>query len=158
MTARVIGALGVVLALVAAAPAVARADGDCAQLHRRVRLPGGFADGRLSFVGVLTNGRSRVGGEFAGDGLRDLRIVADWTELDGVHHQRVEVSSPDGSLYQRFTAAFAATGRPLSVTARLPVNGTAIVDAGLYGEWCVELFLDDEDAPIARRGFLLTAP
>lgn len=158
MTARVIGALAVVLALAAAAPPGARADGDCAQQHRRVRLPGGFADGRLSFVGVTTNGRSRVGGEFPGDSLRELRIVADWTELDRVHHQRVEVFSPDGSLYQRFTDAFAGTGRPLSVTTRLPVNGTAIVDAGLYGEWCVELFLDEEEAPIARRGFVLTAP
>ena len=157
MTARVIGALAVVLAL-AAAPAGRRADGDCAQQHRRVRLPGGFADGRLSFVGVTTNGHSRVGSEFPGDSLRELRIVADWTELDRVHHQRVEVSSPDASLYQRFADAFAATGRPLPVTTRLPVNGTATVDAGLYGEWCVKLFLDDEEAPIARWGFVLTAP
>lgn len=136
----------------------ARVIGDCAQQHRRAQVPGGFADGRLSFVGVTTNGRSRVGSEFPGASLRELRIVADWTELDRVHHQRVEVSSPDGSLYQRFTDALAGTGRPLSVTTRLPVNGTAIVDAGLYGGWYVELFLDDEEAPIARRGFVLTAP
>jgi hypothetical protein len=38
------------------------------------------------------------------------------------------------------------------------ISGTAIVDAGLYGGWCVELFLDQEEAPIARRGFVLTAP
>jgi hypothetical protein len=66
--------------------------------------------------------------------------------------------SPDGSLYQRFPGAFTANGRPLSVTNRLLVNGTAIVDAGLYGQWCVDLFLDQEEAPIARRGFVLTAP
>ena len=158
MIRRLLGGLAVVLALVTAAPPAARADGECAQQHRRVRLPGGFAEGRLSFVGIATGGSSRVGTEFAGDGLRELRVVAAWTDLEGGHHQRVEVFSPDGSLYQRFTGAFTATGRPLSVTSRLLVNGTSIVDAGLYGAWCVELFLDDDDAPIARRGFVLTAP
>ncbi len=158
MTRRLGGALAVFLALAAATPPAVRADGECAQQHRRVRLPDGFAEGRLSFVGIVANGASRLGTEFPGDGVRELRIVAAWTELDRAHHQRVEVFSPDGSLYQRFTGALTATGRPLSVTNRLLVNGTSIVDAGLYGAWCVELYLDDEEAPIARRGFVLTAP
>jgi len=59
---------------------------------------------------------------------------------------------------RRLTESFDAAGRPLPVTSRLPVNGTSIVDAGLYGEWCVELFLDGEAAPIARRPFRLTPP
>jgi hypothetical protein len=46
----------------------------------------------------------------------------------------------------------------VTVTTRLPVTGSSITDAGLYGEWCAEVFLDDEDAPIARRRFILTAP
>jgi hypothetical protein len=158
VTRQLLGGLAVVLALATATPPPARADGECAQQHRRVRLPGGFAEGRLSFVGIAASGSSRVGTEFPGGGLRELRIVAAWTDLEQAHYQRVEVFSPDGSLYQRFTGAFTATGRPLSVTHRLPVNGTSIVDAGLYGAWCVELFLDDEEAPIARRGFVLTAP
>jgi hypothetical protein len=158
VTRRALAGLALVTMLAAVTPPAARADSDCAQQHRRVRLPGGFADGRLSFIGVMGDGHNRVGAEFPGDGLRELRIVTDWSELDRLHHQRVEVYSPDGSLYQRFTGAFTAAGRPLSVTDRLLVNGTSIVDAGLYGEWCVELFLDDEDAPIARRAFLLTAP
>jgi hypothetical protein len=157
MIRRLAGLVGLVLALAAAPPAV-RADTDCAQQHRRVRRPDGFADGRLSFVGIGGHGQSRVGTDFPGNDLRELRIVATWTQLESGHHQRLEVFSPDGSLYQRFTGAFTANGRPLAVTNRLPVNGTSIVDAGLYGEWCVELFLDDEDAPIARRSFLLTAP
>jgi hypothetical protein len=128
------------------------------QQHRRVRIPRGFADAGLSFVGVMTSGRARMGDDFLGQGLRELRIVADWSGLNRMHCQRVEVFSPDGSLYQRFTDAVTASGRLLSVTTRLPVNGTAIVDAGLYGAWCVVLFLDDDDAPIARRGFVLTAP
>ncbi len=158
MTRRLLGALGLFLMTVTVTPSAAIADGDCVQQHRRVRVPGGFADGRLSFTGLVAGGVTRLGVEFPGAELRELRIVATWNELEDVHHQRLEVFSPDGSLYQRYTGVFTATGRPLSVTTRLPVGGTAIVDAGLYGAWCVELFLDDEEAPIARRGFVLTAP
>ncbi len=75
---------------------------NCTQQSRRVRVPGGFAEARVSFVGVLTNGRNRAGESFPGDGLRELRLVVDWTEVEKVHHQRVELSSPDGELYQRF--------------------------------------------------------
>jgi hypothetical protein len=46
----------------------------------------------------------------------------------------------------------------VSTTTRLPVTGSSITDSGLYGEWCAEVFLDDEDAPIARRRFILTDP
>jgi hypothetical protein len=157
----VIRRCGAVLALmltvgVTASPV--RADDECVQQSRRLRLPGGFVEGRLSFVGIIASGRTQVGAEFSGAGLRELRIVSAWTDLEEDHQQRVEVFSPDGALYQRFTGAFTATGRPLSVTTRLPVEGTSIVDAGLYGAWCVELYLDDEDEPIARRRFTLTAP
>ena len=41
---------------------------------------------------------------------------------------------------------------------RSPVAGSSITDSGLLGEWCAEVFLDDEDAPIARRRFELLAP
>jgi hypothetical protein len=27
---------------------------------------------------------------------------------------------------------------------------------GLYGEWCAEVFVDDDDVPIACRRFMLT--
>jgi hypothetical protein len=109
-------------------------------------------------VGVLTNGRNRTGESFPGNGLRELRLVVDWTELEKVHHQRIELSSPDGELYQRFASTFTGTGRSVSTTTRMPVTGSAITDSGLYGEWCAEVFLDDENAPIARRRFFLTAP
>lgn len=158
MTRAVLATLALALALATGAPRAAGADEDCALQHRRVRVPGGFAEGRLSFVGVMARGNQRTGAEFPGTGLRELRIVAEWTELEGTHEQRVEVFSPDGSLYQRFTGSLTGSGRSLSATNRLLVSGTSIVDAGLYGEWCVELSLDDEDAPIARRPFLLTPP
>jgi hypothetical protein len=152
------GAVLALLTTVVATPPAARADEDCVQQSRRLRVPGGFVEGRLLFVGVTANGGTQVGAEFPGAGLRELRIVSAWTDLEEDHQQRVEVFSPDGELYQRFTGAFTATGRPLSVTTRLPVDGTSIVGAGLYGAWCVELYLDDEEAPIARRRFTLTAP
>ena len=80
MIRRLAGLVGLVLALAAAPPAV-RADTDCAQQHRRVRRPDGFADGRLSFVGIRGHGQSRVGTDFPGNDLRELRIVATWTAL-----------------------------------------------------------------------------
>ena len=157
MTRRILALLGLALTLTLAAPLSAQA-ADCTQQHRRVRLPDGFAAARLSFVGLARNGRSRVGDDFAGADLRELRLVAEWTDVEGPHLQRLELYSPDGSLYQRLTGTFSGTGRPVSVTTRLLVSGTPIVESGLYGDWCVELFLDQEEAPIARRGFSLTPP
>ena len=158
MTRRALAAaLLLVLPLAGLSPA--RADEDtCSRQSRRVRLPSGFAEARVSLVGVLTSGRNRTGESFPGGDLRELRLVVEWTEVEKVHHQRVELSSPDGVLFQRFASAFTGTGRPVSVITRLPVTGSAITDSGLYGEWCAEVFLDDEDAPIARRHFFLTPP
>ena len=159
MTRRTLAAAALLLLLPLARVTPAQADeDDCTQQSRRVRLPDGFAQARVTFMGVLTSGHSWTGESFPGDGLRELRLVVGWTELTKVHHQRVEVFSPDGELYQRFADTFTATGRTVSVATRLPVAGSSITDAGLYGEWCAEVFLDDEDAPIARRRFFLTAP
>ena len=146
------------LPLASVRPASATPDDDCTQQSRRVRLPNGFAEARLSFAGVLTSGRVRVGQQFPG-GVRDVRLVVTWSDLERAHHQRLELYGPDGSLYPRFLATFTGGDhRPVSVVTALPVAGSSITDAGLYGDWCVEVFLDDEDAPIARRGFELTAP
>jgi hypothetical protein len=156
---RLLAAAALVLLLPLGTVTPARADADnCSWQSRRVRLPNGFAEARVSFVGVLTNGRNRAGETFPGAGLRELRLVVDWTDVEKIHHQRVEVSSPDGALYQRFASTFVGNGRAVSVSTRLPVTGSAITDSGLYGEWCAEVFLDDDDAPIARRRFFLTAP
>jgi hypothetical protein len=150
-------ALLLVLPLADLTPARAEED-TCTRQSRRVRLPTGFATARMSFVGVLGNGRNRAGESFPAADLRELRVVVDWTEIEQVHHQRVELTSPDGALYQRFASTITGTGHAVSVITRLPVTGSAITDSGLYGEWCAEVFLDDEDAPIARRRFILTPP
>lgn len=154
---------GLALILIAALataglPARAAADAECAQQHRRIRVPDGFAQARLSFTGILSSGRSRVGDDFPLATLRELRVVVEWSELEDSHNQRVELYSPDGSLYQRFSRMFTGGRRPVSVTTRVPVSGSSITDSSLFGDWCVEVFLDDEEAPIARRPFTLTAP
>ena len=159
MKRRVLAAAALLLLLPLGVPTPVRADDDnCTRQSRRVRLPNGFAEARVSFVGVLTNGRNRTGETFPGAGLRELRVIVDWTDVEKMHHQRVEISSPDGALFQRFASTFVGNGRPVSVSARLPVTGSAITDSGLYGEWCAEVFLDDDEAPIARRRFILTTP
>jgi hypothetical protein len=159
VTRRVLAVAALLLLLPVGPVAPARAEqDDCSRQSRRVRVPGGFAEARLSFVGVLSNGRTRAGESFPGANLRELRMVVDWSEVEKVHHQRIELSSPDGELYQRFATTFTGTGRSVSTTTRLPVTGSSITDSGLYGEWCAEVFRDDEDAPIARRRFILTAP
>jgi hypothetical protein len=150
--------LALALPLAEAWPAAATPDDTCTQQSRRVRVPGGFAEARLSFAGVLKNGRQRVGEHFASGDLRELRVTVTWTQAEDAHLQRVDLYAPDGSLYQRFSTAFTGDRRPVAVVTRVPVAGSSIVDSGLYGEWCAEVFLDDEDAPIARRQFELTAP
>ena len=158
MRPRILGAAVLLLALLLAAPSPARAADTCSQQARRVRLPAGFAEARVSFVGVLTHGHNHVGEEFPGHALRELRVIVHWTEVEHMHRQRVELYSPDGSLYQRLTGTFTGVyHRPVSVTTRIPVTGSSIVDSSLFGEWCAEVFLDDEDAPIARHRFFLDA-
>ncbi|HEU5196468.1 MAG TPA: hypothetical protein VFW70_17140 [Methylomirabilota bacterium] len=139
-------------------PAAAIPDDTCTQQSRRVRLPGGFAGARLAFSGLLKSGRTRVGEQFTMSDLRELRVIVNWTEADAAHLQRVDLYAPDGTLYQRFAGSFTGDRRPVSVATRVPVAGSSITDSSLFGEWCAEVFLDDDDAPIARRRFELLEP
>ena len=160
MRRRLLAAAALLLALPVAdvRPAAATPDDNCTQQSLRVRVPGGFVNARLSFNGLLKNGRTRVGEQFTMSELRELRVVASWTEAEEAHLQRVDLYAPDGTLYQRFAGAFTGDHRPVSVVTRVPVAGSSITDSSLFGEWCAELFLDDDDAPIARRRFELLEP
>jgi len=151
-------ALALALPLTDLRPAAATPDDNCTQQSRRVRLPDGFVEARLSFTGVLKNGRARVGEHFDIGDLRELRVIVNWTQADDAHGQRVDLYAPDGSLYQRFAGSFTGDRRPVAIVTRVPVAGSSITDSSLIGEWCAEVFLDDEDAPIARRRFELLAP
>ena len=123
-------------------------------------------EARLSFVGHLQHGRVQGGTEFSAQSLGDLRIVVEYRDLSGINHtQRIELYSPDGSLYQRFSTAFkvAATVAKLKasdrwepVETRLPVWGTWITQYSLFGAWLVEVYLDRERMPITTGVFVLS--
>jgi len=151
-------ALVVSLPVVPAGPAAATPDADCTQQSRRVRLPDGFVEARLSFSALLDNGRARVGDTFTLGEVRELRVIVNWSQAEDAHAYGADLYAPDGTLYQRFSTAFTGERRPVAVVTRVPVAGSTIADSSLLGEWCAEAFLDDEDAPIARRRFDLLAP
>lgn len=107
----------------------------------------------LQLIGVDHNGTPTGGTAFSGGGLRDLWIVVAWSDLAGPHTQRLELRSPDGSLYQRLTTRVQGAS---SVQARLPVGGTWITEYRLFGAWQVDVFLDRSVSPTASATFLLT--
>ena len=37
----------------------------------------------------------------------------------------------------------------------VPVGGTLITQYGLYGEWCLELYVQGFGRPLARKSFVL---
>jgi len=105
----------------------------------------------LQFVAVNNDGTSAGGAAFSGDLVRALRILVAWQNLPGTHSQRLELYSPDGSLYQEFSTQFAGT----PVEARLPVTGTWITQYSLFGAWQVDVYLDSEGMPITSGVFVL---
>lgn len=106
----------------------------------------------LQFVAVNNDGTSAGGAAFSGDLVRALRILVAWQNLSGTHSERLELFSPDGSLYQQFSTQFAGT----PVETRLSVTGTWITQYSLFGAWQVDVFLDSETMPITSGVFVLT--
>ena len=108
---------------------------------------------RLEFVGVLLDGQQVTAEQFSGATLSDLKIVVQWQSLFQNHMQRLDLIAPDGSLYQSLSRPLTATDA--SVETLLPVNGTWITRYGLYGGWCVEVFLDQQNAPITSSPLVI---
>jgi hypothetical protein len=133
-----------------------RRDDRCEVRHAQRRVHG-RVDAAVHFLSQGRHGRPHRGAHIAGE-TRDLRVTVEWKHLDDSHHQRLELYAPDGSLYQRFVTAFAAGGRATSVETIVAVAGTSITGAGLYGGWCVEVFLDEDDTPVVARPFELSEP
>jgi hypothetical protein len=96
--------------------------------------------------------------------VRDLRIRVRWN-VAGSHAQRLELLSPDGALYQRMVTAFDAdalrVASPQSnfvpVETLLPVAGTWITDNSLFGDWTVNVYLDQAQTPITSATFLVSS-
>ncbi|MFQ5947900.1 MAG: hypothetical protein ACE5KX_03455 [Acidimicrobiia bacterium] len=106
----------------------------------------------LQLIGVNHDGTETGGAQFSGGLVRNLRILVGWNNLSGSHTQRLELFSPDGSLYQRLSAQFTGT----SVETRLSVGGTWITQHSLFGAWGVKVYLDRERMPITSGVFVLT--
>ncbi len=107
---------------------------------------------QLSFTAVGRDGTRSRGTWFQANRVSDVLLVVSSRRTGGGHTQRLDVFAPDGAVYQRFTAPIDRDGH---VETRLPIAGTWIVQYGMYGQWCVELYLDDGARPIARGRFFL---
>jgi hypothetical protein len=125
--------------------------------RRAVRAESGRTPATIEFESVGPRGRERHGDRIQGD-ARSLSVVVEWKHLEDVHAQRLALYAPDGSLFRRFTTTFAAHGKQTDVTSTLPVVGSAISDAGLFGEWCAEVFLDDDATPVVAKSFEVLKP
>ena len=112
----------------------------------------------VDFVGMLLNGQERAGQNFSGAQLSDLKILVQWQSLFQSHLQRLDLIAPDGSLYQSFSRPLTAGDADAPVETLLPVNGTWITRYGLYGAWCIEAFLDQQEQPITSSRLVIASP
>ena len=112
---------------------------------------------QVDFVGVLPNGNERAGRSFSGAELGDLKIHVQWRNLFQNHLQRLDFIAPDGSLYRSLSRPLTATDGDGPVETLLPVNGTWITRYGLYGAWCVEVFFDQSESPVASSRLMISA-
>jgi hypothetical protein len=128
-------------------------------------LPAGIAGGRgaggssqtlatTQLVGVGQDGVLMRSSSFSEASVRDLLIDVTWNLPGGGHSQRLELFSPDGALYQRFTAPL-GNGAPQTIETRLPVGGTWMTQYALFGRWSIAVYLDDDTRPATSTGFFL---
>ena len=111
-------------------------------------------------MAVQQSGRVMVGTQhIRSAGLTDLAFVTEWDRLVGSHRQRFDFYGPHGHLYQTVsTRVVGDEHNDATIETFLPVAGTWITSHGLYGAWCVHLFLDDRPDPVARVTFVLVPP
>lgn len=147
-------ALGLLLLLGLASEALAAED-RCRRHEQHIQPHGVRAD--VEFIGMLGNGRERHGQQFPGAQLNDLKILVQWRRLFGNHQQRLDIIAPDGSLYQSLPQPLPARNHA-PVETQLPVKGTWITRYGLYGAWCVEVFLDQDEEPVTSRRLVISPP
>lgn len=108
---------------------------------------------KIHFVGVNQNER-RVHGFHFRD-LRELYIRVTWNLPGGPNTQRIELFSPNGALYQRFSMEFTSPTTVTTTETWVPVGGTWITQYSLFGAWRVEVYLDGSATPVATSGFVL---
>ena len=124
---------------------------------RGARLESGHhrAPAEVTFVALTQNGHERRGSHFTAARVRVLKIKVEWQTLVGAHTQQLELITPDGSIYQRFTAPVeSVTGRAW-VETRVPVAGSWITRHSLEGQWEVKVYLDEAVTPVTTATFTL---
>lgn len=109
----------------------------------------------ITLVGVNDKGQERRGQHFSPARLNTLVVVVGWRTLVGAHVQRLELVTPDGSLYQRFSSDVESADGRAHVETPVPVAGTWITEYQLYGTWTVNVYLDGNTTPVATTHFTL---
>ena len=111
---------------------------------------------QVSFVALTQKGHEQRGDHFTAAQVRVLKIDVKWLTLVGAHMQRLELITPDGSVYQRFTDAVESVVGHTTVETLVPVAGSWITQYSLEGTWKVNVYLDDAVKPLATSTFTLT--
>ena len=129
-----------------------RGAGHCEKRAEKARVNArGRSEPRVDVQGIDEHGKHRRGQRFMADDLRELRIKVRWGGVSEPTAQRIELFTPSGHLYQ----AFAAEVDQDIMETSVPVGGTLITQYGLYGEWCLELYVEGVGSPVARKTFVL---
>jgi hypothetical protein len=134
--------------------AASAAVSECKQHDLTAQAQGVSAD--VDFVGVLLKGGEVAGREFTAAELGDVKIVVRWKNLFGNHQQRLELIAPDGSVYQSLLRPLTVTDAGLPVITLVPVSGTWITRNGLFGSWCVDVYFDQDERPLASRRLVIS--
>lgn len=110
----------------------------------------------VQFVGVMQDQTLLARDEFVADFVRQLKITVQW-KVAGNHAQRLELFTPDGSLYRRIATDFTGVGVASALTpveTLLPVGGSWITEHSLFGTWRVDVYLDGQPATSATFGLI----
>jgi hypothetical protein len=124
-----------------------------------------FRTGKCAPVAVSSPQAPRARQRFSAASALDLRFqILVRRGLEGPHTLTLKLYTPNGHLYQELLVPFRAQSPPherasrgTTMTASLPVAGTAITTSGLFGRWRVEPHLDGSLRPCgSATRFLIT--
>jgi hypothetical protein len=110
---------------------------------------------RVSFIGIDDHGRAKEHQHFSPADLSTLVVAVSWRSLAGAHAQRVELVTPDGSVYQRLTTDVTNVYGRARIETPVRVGGTWITEYQIFGHWTVNVYLDDHATPVATAHFTL---
>lgn len=121
----------------------------------RARMPAGDP-ATVSFIGITTRGNERTAEHFNPTNTATIVVKVSWRTLVGHHRQRVELITPDGSIYQQFTTDVASSSGRAVVKTPVRVAGTWMTEYQMFGEWTVNVYIDDSTRPVTSGHFTLS--